>query len=113
MPSVAKTSNISNVNNNKYMQNGITISPSIPSIGETAKISYDGILSKSGATHVYAHIGYGSKWDNSCDLQMTKTSSGFEVNVPVNKPDVLNVCFKDCANNWDNNSGKNYMFEVM
>ncbi len=44
---------------------------------------------------------------------MTRTDKGFEVSIPVLKADKLNVCFKDCANNWDNNSGKNYIFDTI
>jgi hypothetical protein len=43
---------------------------------------------------------------------MMRTGMGFETTVPVIKPDTLNVAFKDCANNWDNNSGMNYSFDV-
>ena len=62
--------------------------------------------------HVYAHIGYGNRWDNLYDYQMNRTDKGFEVNIPVLKSDNLSVCFKDCANNWDNNSGNNYIFDT-
>lgn len=98
--------------NMEYMQNGVAISPSLPSVGDKVQIVYDGLLSKSGATHVYAHIGYGNRWENLQDVPMVKTSVGFETTVPVMKPDTFNLCFKDCANHWDNNSGKNYTFDV-
>lgn len=114
MPKTTKTTTVTTTSTigKNYIANGLYVNPSIPTVGEKIKVSYDGLLSKSGATHVYAHVGYGSKWDNTCDYQMTKTGMGFEVSIPVSRPDVLNVCFKDCANNWDNNSGKNYSFEV-
>ncbi|HHW49686.1 MAG TPA: carbohydrate-binding protein [Clostridiaceae bacterium] len=114
MPRVARNNTVSNeiTTNNNYLENGVSISPVIPTVGEKVKIKYDGLLSKCGATHVYAHVGYGSNWDNVYDYQMTKTGTGFEVSIPVSKPGTLNVCFKDCANNWDNNSGKNYSFNV-
>lgn len=108
MPRVSKALS----NNNDYLSNGISLVPSIPSAGDTAKITYDGLLSKSGATHVYAHVGFGSKWENTHDYYMGKTSTGFEVSIPVLNSDTLNLCFKDCANNWDNNSGRNYSFDI-
>lgn len=105
MPRVSKK-------NNAFISNGVALSPAIPTAGEKVKIVYDGLLSKSGATHVYAHVGFGSKWENIADHRMTRTMTGFEASIPVQQADIMNVCFKDCANNWDNNSGKNYTFDV-
>ncbi|MDP4092668.1 MAG: carbohydrate-binding protein [Bacillota bacterium] len=96
----------------EYLTNGITLSPAVPSAGDTVRITYDGILSKSGATDVFAHIGYGNKWDKVTDYRMHRTTTGFETAIAVNNSDTMNLCFKDCANNWDNNSGKNYSFDV-
>ncbi|HOQ37139.1 MAG TPA: carbohydrate-binding protein [Acetivibrio sp.] len=98
--------------NSDYMANGVAIMPSIPSVGDNLTIKYDGLLSKSGASHIYAHVGFGNKWNHLYDYPMTRTMSGFEVTIPVSEADTLNVCFKDCANNWDNNSGMNYSFDI-
>lgn len=95
-----------------YMQSGVMISPTNPSVGDRIKLTYDGLLAKSGASAVYAHIGYGNKFENVTDIPMSRSTTGFEVTFPVLKADTINVCFKDSANNWDNNSGKNYTFEV-
>lgn len=100
------------IKNNDYFSNGVTISPTIPATGDNVKISYDGLLAKSGANHIYAHIGYGHRWEDTVDVKMTKKSIGFEASVPVKDSTTLNICFKDCANNWDNNSGMNYSFDV-
>jgi hypothetical protein len=102
----------SKTNNKEYMSNGVTIQPAIPTVGESITVMYDGLLSKSGASHVYARIGFGSDWDKESDYPMMKTDTGFETTIPVEKSDTLNICFKDCANNWDNNSGMNYSFDV-
>lgn len=99
-------------NGTNYMNNGVSISPLVPAVGDSVKITYDGILSKSGASHLYAHVGFGNKWDSISDIKMTKSSMGFEASIPVSNADTMNVCFKDCANNWDNNSGKNYLFDI-
>ena len=98
--------------NNQYLVNGIVLNPSVPSVGDNVRIIYDGLLAKNGASHIYAHIGYGDSWDKKSYHQMTKSSMAFEASFPVEDSDTLNVCFKDCANNWDNNSGKNYSFEI-
>lgn len=100
-------------NNTEYLNNGVSITPAVPAAGDKIKVRYDGLLAKSGATHVFAHVGYGNNWDHQRDYQMKKTSTGFETEVPVEDADTLNVCFKDCASNWDNNSGKNYSFDIM
>lgn len=99
--------------NIEYVQKGVVINPSVPTVGDKVKIVYDGLLSKSGATHVYAHIGFGSRWDNLQDVPMMKTSTGFETTIPVYSTDSINLAFKDCANHWDNNSGMNYSYEVI
>lgn len=92
----------------KYRQSGIHVY----SGSDRVKVVYDGLLPKSGAAHVYAHVGYGNKWENESDYAMLKTSHGFEVSIQVRQNDTLNIAFKDCANNWDNNSGENYSFRV-
>jgi hypothetical protein len=114
MPRATKTTTTTTATNNTdYIKNGVSISPAVPAVGDKVKILYDGLLSKSGATHVYAHLGYGGNWAYSQDIPMTRTYSGFEASIPVSETDRLNVCFKDCANNWDNNSGLNYTFDVV
>lgn len=97
----------------KYHANGVTISPDVPSTQSRTRISYNGLLSQSGATEVYAHVGYGRRWENATDYKMTKTSHGFEALISIPQhADSLNVCFKDAANNWDNNTGTNYTFNI-
>lgn len=98
--------------NNDYMHNGVVIKPSLPTPGDSITVMYDGLLSKSGASHVYAHTGFGDNWERTFDYPMTRTSSGFETTINVEHADTLNICFKDCADNWDNNSGKNYTFDI-
>lgn len=101
------------IKNNKYINSGVYITPQEVTTGDKVRISYDGLLAKSGATDVFAHVGYGTKWDNLQDIKMSKTPVGFEATIPVTNSMPLFVCFKDSANNWDNNSGKNYTFDVV
>lgn len=110
---MARTRKATITNNTEYMSNGVSITPAVPSAGEKIKIQYDGLLAKSGATHIFAHVGFGSDWEDKYDYQMKKTSTGFEADVSVVDADTLNLCFKDCASNWDNNSGQNYSFDIM
>jgi hypothetical protein len=99
--------------NNQYIANGITISPAVPTAGESIRVIYDGLLAAKGASDILAHVGFGDKWENVFDYRMVKTVGGFEATVQIaNNANNLKVCFKDCANNWDNNSGMNYSFNV-
>ncbi len=96
----------------EFMTSGVSISPAVPTAGGTVKIVYDGLLSKSGATHILAHVGFGSTWNNLQDIRMDRSTTGFEATIPVENSDTLNIAFKDCAENWDNNSGMNYTFDI-
>ena len=100
--------------NNRFISNGITITPATPKAGESVRIIYDGLLAKSGASDVLAHVGFGNRWENIFDYRMVKTVTGFEATVQVpSNTNNLNICFKDCASNWDNNSGMDYSFNVV
>ena len=100
------------MNGNCYNAQGIVLNPSIPMSGSSVTICYNGLLAKKGATAIFAHVGYGDSWEHVGDFSMKKTPTGFEVDVPVAYAPCLNVCFKDGANNWDNNNGQNYKFDV-
>ena len=95
-------------NNSLYTSNGLTINPSKFTSGDKIKLTYNGLLLQSGAEEVFAHIGWGDAWEDVNDIKMSKTKSGFTATIKVDKPAVLNVCFKDAMNNWDNNNGSNY-----
>ena len=97
---------------NCYTDQGIILNPSVPLSGSDVTICYNGLLAQSGATTIIAHVGSGDTWDHIGDFNMKKTASGFEAHVPVAYASSLNVCFKDGANNWDNNNGLNYKFCV-
>ena len=98
--------------NSDYLSNGVTVVPAVPTVGDRVTIMYDGLLSKSGASHIYAHVGFDNEWKNLHDHSMSRSSMGFEAQIPVEHADTLNICFKDCAGNWDNNSGINYSFDI-
>ncbi|MDP4093388.1 MAG: carbohydrate-binding protein [Bacillota bacterium] len=95
-----------------YHENGVILTPNVVAKGDNASIAYKGLLYNSGAHSVYMHVGYGEAWDNTGDIKMRRTNEGFEADIHVTDGKPLNIAFKDCANNWDNNSGWNYHFEV-
>lgn len=95
-----------------YLDNGIIGNQVTLDEGNNLSLTYDGLLYKSGADAVFAHYGYGTRWTNKNTVRMMRTDNGFRANVPVNKTGTINMVFKDSAENWDNNTGNNYSFEV-
>lgn len=78
----------------------------------TVKISYTGKLFQDNAEEVFIHYGFGLQWDNLADIQMEKTDLGFQAEITLDDSDTLNFCFNDGKENWDNNEGQNYIFEI-
>lgn len=97
---------------NEYLANGVIVTPANPETYEHVTIVYNGLLSKAGATELYAHVGFGPDWQGNQDLRMIKTKSGYEATITAANAESLNVAFKDRLENWDNNSGSNYVFNI-
>lgn len=96
-----------------YAANGVKTEPILPSPGDVVQIIYDGLLARSGASEVFAHIGFDERWDEVHDRQMVKTPEGFRTSVhPPGSARTLNICFRDPAGNWDNNSGRDYRIDL-
>ncbi len=93
---------------------GVNVYPTPITLGEHINIVYDGLLFNSGAQEVYIRTGYGfhNGWRDVRELKMLRTGRGWEQTLQVNDPSRLNFCFRDNANNWDNNSGHNWSFEI-
>lgn len=92
-----------------YMSNGVKAD----SQGDRLRLSYSGLLVRNGAQDVYAVVGYGDSrnWNDVKYYRMDSTGrQTFEVSLPIHENIGLNVAFKDGANNWDNNAGRNYSF---
>lgn len=97
---------------NIYKDNGIKLTPCTLTVGKNIKLTYSGLLVKCGAQEVYARIGYGSTFNNMNDWKMNRSRSGFELMFPIEQSENVYVCFRDSLNNWDNNSGNNYVFSI-
>lgn len=80
--------------------------------GSLVKISYTGKLFEDNCQRVFIHYGFGNKWDNLNEVEMTKTELGFQAEIKIEGTDNLNLCFRSVNNEWDNNNGQNYSFEV-
>lgn len=93
---------------------GVVVDPTPITAGEEITILYNGLLSNSGADQVYLHVGYGDArgWRNVSDYRMSRTGWGWVKTMEMPDDTRFNFCFKDSANNWDNNNGINWSFEI-
>uniref|UniRef100_A0A7C2IQQ4 Carbohydrate-binding protein n=1 Tax=Ammonifex degensii TaxID=42838 RepID=A0A7C2IQQ4_9THEO len=90
----------------------VDISPSPAIRGRDVFVRYNGLLAKSGADRVFCHFGYDG-WQNVNTTEMRREPDGsFATSLPVYGTSEINLCFKDSANNWDNNSGWNWMSDI-
>lgn len=96
-----------------YEKYGISYSPHDAQKDSLLKIEYFGLLAKSGASDVYMRLASENDFSNSKDVKMRKTGDNrFEATIQTGLVDNLNFCFKDSANNWDNNNGNNYSISL-
>jgi len=73
------------------------------------------LLSHCGADQVWLHTGYNEshQWNNIYDYPMEKTAWGWAKSFKVaENAGQLHLCFKDSANNWDNNNGWDWSYDV-
>lgn len=76
------------------------------------KISYMGSLFEAGSKQVYMRYGFNSDWIGSKEVEMIKTELGFQAEIEINEYETFNFCFKNEEGKWDNNLGKNYIFNI-
>lgn len=100
-------------NKDIYSANGVFLRPAAPHADANVRVIYNGLLAENGAEAVFAHIGFGSTWQHQKDYRLDKELDGFTTVIPVRYEGTLQFCFKDGANNWDNNNGRNYSFETI
>ena len=78
----------------------------------TVKISYTGRFFEDGSDEVFIHYGFGENWDGLSEIKMEKTELGFQTEITLMESNTFNFCFKNGNNEWDNNDGQNYIFEL-
>ncbi len=76
------------------------------------KVSYTGKFYQGNNEKVFLHYGYGKDWNNLNEIEMNKTDLGYQAELQLLGDDTLNFCFKNQNNEWDNNFGKNYVFNI-
>ena len=76
------------------------------------KISYTGKFFQENSQDVYVHYGFGNEWNNINDTKMEKTELGFQTEIQLEGGETLNLCFKNEVDEWDNNDGTNYIFQI-
>lgn len=93
---------------------GVVVDPTPITAGEEITVLYYGLLAKSGAQQVYLHTGYGDarEWRDVSDLKMSRTGWGWVKTLEMPDFTRFNFCFRDSADNWDNNNGINWSFEI-
>jgi len=92
---------------------GFNISPVPSKTGETVNVRYHGLLASSGADQVYMHTGYGAgSWQGIYDHCMHKTGNEWESSIKIDREGQFNFCFKDSADNWDDNNGLNWSYKI-
>ncbi|ACL76511.1 carbohydrate-binding protein [Ruminiclostridium cellulolyticum] len=95
-----------------YDSNGVFLSKKTLYSGDKVILKYNGLLSQAGAEGIYVHIGYGENWDNRSFVPMKNLNGIFEAEIDIQEGKICGICFKDSADNWDNNSGENYIFTI-
>lgn len=78
----------------------------------TVKISYTGKFFQDNSANVSIHYGFGNEWENLVDAEMTKTELGFQIEVDLLDKETFNFCLKNEKDEWDNNNGNNYTFNI-
>ena len=80
--------------------------------GNTVKISYTGKFFQDGSEDVSIHYSFGNDWDNYVEAKMEKTELGFQTEIELLDEGSFGFCLKNEKDEWDNNDGNNYVFEI-
>ena len=78
----------------------------------TVKISYTGKFFQNDSEDVKIHYGFGNNWEDLQELSMNKTDLGFQIEVKLLDYETFNFCLKNGNDEWDNNDGQNYIFNI-
>jgi hypothetical protein len=109
---VAKTDRTKHEFGTFHNQEEVFVEPPFARRGDNLSINYRGLLHNSGAESIYLHYGF-DHWQNSQTIQMNRMYDGlFRSEIRAQGSQEVNFCFKDSANNWDNNNGCNWNVQL-
>jgi hypothetical protein len=93
-------------------QRGVQVKALTPQASDIT-VHYTGLLNKSGSTQVYLHTGFGDPrhWKSTEDYRMQRTPEGWKKTFNM-EDNTVSFCFRDTANNWDNNNGSNWTYKI-
>ena len=94
-----------------YYDDSIGLEPTPARHGDTVQIKYHGLLKNSGADNVFLHYSYDG-WNEPRTVPMNQSDGGFATEIRAEGNAEINFCFKDRANNWDNNNGWNWKLNI-
>ena len=78
----------------------------------TVKISYTGKFFSDGSKDVSIRYGFGNNWYGQTEETMVKTDLGFQIEINLIDSETFSFCIKNENDEWDNNDGCNYVFNI-
>ncbi|MFY9114078.1 MAG: carbohydrate-binding protein [Dethiobacteria bacterium] len=95
-----------------HLDDRISLEPGNPRRGQKVSVEYQGLLMQSGADSVWMHCGFDG-WKNAMDIPMNRSVHGaFACDAKIQGNREMNFCFKDSADNWDNNNGNDWTCKI-
>ena len=95
-----------------HYEHRIAVEPRAPARGQTVRVEYRGLLAQSGADSIWMHCGFDG-WNKVQDVNMSRSGyNNFSCTTKVEGGKEMNLCFKDSADHWDNNSGHNWTIPI-
>lgn len=91
----------------------VSSTPRIVRRGDPVRLRYQGILKNDGADEVYLHYGF-DHWRMPVQtVKMARQPDGaFALDIMAQANQEINFCFKDSADHWDNNSGRDWVLPI-
>ena len=77
------------------------------------EITYFGWLYQNESQSCKIVFGFGENWHNTTTKEMNKTDKGFVTNIELEDYKLLNFCFCNENEQWDNNYSNDYSFEYV
>ena len=78
----------------------------------TVKISYTGKFFSDDSKEVSIRYGFGNNWEGQTEEPMVKTDLGFQIEINLIDRETFNFCIKNENDEWENNDGNNYVFNI-